>query len=71
VKIRKEGNLEGICDALTGRGGRGCCYQNFFFNLVENKNKKRKKQNPPKSPSQIRIQKLLSIGGNTKYEDGL
>jgi hypothetical protein len=55
LKRRREGNGEGICDTVIGRGGRGCCYQNFFFNLVENKNKKRKKQNPPKSPSQIRI----------------
>ena len=33
LKRRREGNGGGICDAVTGRGGRGCCYQNFFFNL--------------------------------------
>ena len=62
---------EGFVMLWLGEEGVVAATKTFFFNLVENKNKKRKKQNPPKSPSQIRIQKLLSIGGNTKYEDGL
>jgi hypothetical protein len=47
LKRRREGNGGGICDAVTGRGGRGCCYQNFFFlNLEKTKTKNEKNKNP-------------------------